>query len=92
MRFAIDGKRYDTDKMDTIWEGRQESGTGVHIEGIYMTPRSKRVFVKTYSIWDRGDGAVVGYRVHEAHSEEIGHLADKFDLDELFELLPDDSE
>jgi hypothetical protein len=57
-----------------------------------MTPKSKRGFVETDSIWDRGDGSVVGTRYHEAGQVEIGLLADEYQLEELFELLPDDSE
>jgi hypothetical protein len=91
-RFTLNGKRYDTGKMVTLWTGKDEVGTGVTRRGIYMTPKSKRVFVETHSIWDRGDGCTVGTRYHEADAEEIGFLADEYRLDELFALLPDDNE
>lgn len=44
-----------------------------------MTPRSHRVFVNTYSIWERGhSGEVVGDQWHEADAAEIARLADMF--------------
>ena len=90
-RFTIDGKRYDSDKMVDLGISTRERN-GVNIEGVYMTPNSKRVFVNTYSIWDRGDGRSVGDRWHEAGQSEIADLAQTHDCDELYDLLPDDSE
>ena len=90
-RYTIDGKRYDTSKMVDLGISTREDH-GVNIEAVYMTPRSKRVFVETYSIWDRGDGRVVGHRLHEADPTEIGKLAAEHRNDTLFALLADDSE
>ena len=90
-RYTINGRRYDTAEMQDLGITTREQH-GVKIVGVYLTKRSKRVFVETYSIWDRGDGCVVGGQLHEAGPEEIGYLADKHDSDELFKLLPDDSE
>ena len=90
-RFTIEGKRYDSDKMTDLDVSTRERN-GVNIEGVYMTPNSKRVFVNTYSIWDRGDGRIVGDRWHEASQSEIAALAQEHDCDELYDLLPDDSE
>jgi hypothetical protein len=79
MRFILDGKRWDTDKMEDLDCNTRENH-GVKIEGVYMTPKSRRVFVHTYSIWasGRNDGTVVGGQWHEADAEEIARLADEF--------------
>ena len=90
-RFSLEGKRYDTDKMIDLDISTRERG-GVNIVGVYMMPKSKRVFVRTHSIWDRGDGQIVGQRFHEAGMEEIGALAMQHNSDELMDLLPDGDE
>ena len=90
-RYTIEGKRYDTDRMIDLGISTREQH-GVSIEGVYMTPRSKRVFVETYSIWDCGDGSVVGGRLHEADMLEIADMADRHNCDALFARVPDDSE
>ena len=90
-RYTIDGRRYDTDKMTSLGISTNEQG-GVKITDVFITKRTKRVFVERYSIWDRGEGAVVGATLEEADREDIGWLADRFNCDELFALLPDDSE
>jgi hypothetical protein len=89
-RFTLNGKRYDTGRMVEISDDEVTTGTGTKRTGVYMTPRSKRVFVRTYSIWNRGDGCVVGERWHEADEYEIAALAESYE--ELMELVPDDSE
>jgi len=90
-RYTIEGKRYDTQKMVDLEISTLERH-GVKITGVYMTPRSKRVFVETHSIWDQGDGRVVGARLHEAGRREIAALAQEHDCEELYSLVPDDSE
>lgn len=79
MRFILDGKRWDTEKMEDLDIQTREHG-GHKIDGIYMTPKSHRVFVNTYSIWasGRNDGTVVGSQWHEADADEIARLADEF--------------
>ena len=91
-RFTLEGKRYDTGRMAEIWTGREEISTGVTRTGVWMTPRSKRIFVETHSIWDTGDGSIVGTRYHEAPIDEIAHLAEALDCSDLYDLVPDDSE
>ena len=81
-RFTIGGRRYDSDKMTDLDISTRERN-GVNIEGVYMTPNSRRVFVNTYSIWDRGDGQIVGDRWHEAYQSEIAEFAQQHDCDEL---------
>lgn len=92
MRFTIDGKRYDTTKMVCVDDDQRETSAGVYRNGVYMTPKSKRVFVHTASQWDRGDGVAVGDRLHEADLDEIAVLAQELESDELYDLLPDDNE
>jgi len=90
-RYTIGGKRYDTKKMVDLGISTREQH-GIAICGVFMTPCSKRVFVETYSIWDCGDGSVVGARLHQADREEIGHLAQEHDCQELYDLLPENSD
>jgi hypothetical protein len=88
MKFILDGKRWDTDKMEDLDIQTREEG-GNKINGIYLTPKSKRIFVNTYSIWasGRNDGTVVGDGWHEADADEIARLADRFG-GKLFSLVP----
>ena len=86
MRFSLAGKRYDTDKMDDLgltsrWQ------TGHRIVGVWITKKSKRVFVHRETQWQ-------GERDHvsEADPCDIRHLAERDDDDRLRDLLPDDSE
>lgn len=76
MKIIIDGRRWDTDKMEDLDISTRENG-GHKIQGIYMTPKSHRVFINTYSIWasSRNDGTVVGDQWHEADADEIARLA-----------------
>jgi len=88
MKFTLGTQVWDTDKMrDMDMSTREEHG--VKIDGVYMTPTTKRVFVQTYSIWDRGDGCVIGEQWHEANLSEIASLATRFDKAELLDLLED---
>lgn len=88
MKFILDGKRWDTDKMLALDISTRESG-GHSISGVYITPKTQRVFVNTYSIWasGRNDGTVIGSQWHEADADEIDHLADEFG-GKLLSLVP----
>jgi len=44
------------------WEGSDNCGTGRTREAIYVSPKARRCVVKTYSIWDNGNGQCVGDR------------------------------
>lgn len=90
MKFIVDGRQYDTDKMTDLGISTRENH-GVSIEGVYMTPKSKRVFVHTHSIWasGRNDGTVVGNQWHEADTFEIARLADEHDCEALLEMVPE---
>lgn len=93
MRFALEGRSYDTEKMADLGIVTRYNH-GVCIAGVYLTKRSKRVFVCTDSLWqdDNAPGCAIGQRWHQAESGEIGQLADTHDCDFLRELLPDDSD
>ena len=93
MRFTLNGKRYDTERMQTLGIATRKR-QHVSIEGVYLTKRSRRVFVWTDSDWEDRNrpGCCIGHRVHEADREEIARLAMEHDCDALYELLEDDSE
>ena len=61
MKITVDGKRYDLASMLALDIQRSEI-CGVRVEEVYFGPRSHRVIVHTYSIWESGrnDGTVVG--------------------------------
>ena len=89
-KFRLDGRTWDTDKMVDMGISTREEH-GVRICGVYMTPKTHRVFIETYSIWAsrRNDGTVVGEVWHEADLWEIQALADRFDCAELAALVTD---
>lgn len=45
--------------------GYNNTGTGTWITALYAGPRTGRKFIRTHSIWDRGDGATVGTTYRE---------------------------
>lgn len=61
---------------------------GIILRGVYLMPRSQRVIVHTYSIWDRGNGRVEGDSFSEADNDTIAGLAQEFDEERLAALLP----
>jgi hypothetical protein len=71
----LDGTAKRMSLPKPCWTGRDEIGTGVYREAIYIGPRSKRVVVETDSRWDNGHGVSVGTRYHEADPNEIAQLA-----------------
>lgn len=48
----------------------QQTYTGVWVTGLYSGPRTGRKFVRTYSIWDRGDGQTTGTTYRELDEAE----------------------
>ena len=38
------------------WEGSDKYGTGVTLEAIFVSSRTSRCVIQTYSIWDNGNG------------------------------------
>ena len=49
----------------------QEDYTGVWITGLYIGPRTKRMFVRTHSIWDDGHGRNVGTTYQEIDRSQM---------------------
>lgn len=45
--------------------------TGVWITALYLGPRTGRMFRRSHSIWDRGDGATVGTTYRELSMPEF---------------------
>lgn len=59
--------------------GQSNGGTGVWITALYAGPRTGRKFVRSHSMWDRGDGCTVGTTYREidesqylAYCERVG--------------------
>lgn len=50
--------------------GYNNAGTGVWITALYAGPRTGRKFIRTNSIWDRGDGCNVGTTYRELDESE----------------------
>lgn len=48
-----------------------EDYTGSWIIAMYYGPRSGRCFLETYSIWDAGDGSIIGTRIEEVTKPEL---------------------
>lgn len=87
---TIDGTRYDLSGMTRINCKHRESG-GVSLEGAWYGPRSKRLIVETYSIWQRGNsGECVGteYAVYEPGGEGYGRAVQY--CEENGGVFPDD--
>lgn len=49
---AIDGKRYNLASMVNLHISDPNYGTGIKLESVHLMPRSKRLVVETYSIWE----------------------------------------
>lgn len=60
-----------------VSSGRREDETGVWIEAIYSGPRTGRKFVRTYSIWDAGNGRTVGTTYREMDESEYLRLCER---------------
>jgi len=85
----INGKRYNLGAMTDLDIGDPDWGTGIKLKGVYLMPKSKKVIVHTYSIWEnpRTHGCY-GDRYHIASQEEVANLADIFGDERLLELVP----
>jgi hypothetical protein len=89
MKLVVEGRRYNTDRMIDLGISTREEH-GVSIKGVWITPRSRRVVVLTYSIWQRGNsGECIGQTVHIANAAEIEGLAHRFGTPELVALVPE---
>jgi hypothetical protein len=90
MEAIINGRRYNLDKCCKVDGASGPYGTGITLEGVYVTPNSKEVIVHTYSIWQRRGttGECVGDVYHIADEWETAGLASRFG-GELVELVPE---
>jgi hypothetical protein len=63
--------------------------TGVSLEQVYLMPKSKRVILETYSIWEnRQTHGCIGTRYHIANPDTIARLyAESLD-ERLINLIP----
>lgn len=61
-----------------LWEGRIQTGTGITLEAIYRGARTGRMFVRSYSIWQRSDGTgrLEGTTYAEIDRDEYLNLCD----------------
>ncbi|KKL87969.1 hypothetical protein LCGC14_1929370 [marine sediment metagenome] len=85
-------KRYNLASMTKLGLSVREGAwaTGVSLEEVYLMPRSKRVILETYSIWeDQRTHGCVGIRYHIAGIDTIAQLADRTGNDQLMELVPE---
>lgn len=91
MKIIVEGKRYDTSKMQEVIDEQRTQGhsNGVTLLGAFVT-KSKRVLVVTDSVWESGrnDGSCVGTTGHFADEDEIARLADRYG-GELESLVPE---
>ncbi|MEK6751605.1 MAG: hypothetical protein AABZ00_05005 [Chloroflexota bacterium] len=91
MKLIVDGKRYDTGKMQQVIDEQRKQGhsNGVTLLGAFLT-KDKRVLVVTDSVWESGrnDGTCVGTTGHFADADEIARLADRYG-GELEDLVPE---
>ena len=87
---AIDGKRYNIASMMDIGLSDRNWGTGISLKHTYLMPRSRRVILHTYSIWENPrTHCCYGDSYSVADDMVIARLADKFGNDHLMNLLPE---
>jgi hypothetical protein len=60
-----------------LWEGRRQLSAGITLEAIYRGPRSGRMFIRTYSQWDNGNGACKGPLYTEIDQAEYIYYCEK---------------
>lgn len=84
-------KRYNLASMTPLNISVREGAwaTGVSLEQVYLMPRSKRIILETYSIWeDRRTHGVVGRQYRIADTDTIARLAERTGDERLLELVP----
>jgi len=74
---------------EPVWEGIEETGTGVSLRAVYFGTRSRRIVCERHSAWDRGDGRSRGtyYTLHEPGDADYPDLLGL--LDDLDVEIPD---
>ena len=90
VKIIVEGKRFDTDRLIHINPGRRQVGTGITRENVWLAPRSRRVIVETYSVWENPQThGVYGTSYHIATASEIAALAAETGDERLMELVPE---
>ena len=82
VKFTVDGRRWDSSKMTCISDDKVETSTGRGRDGVYMTPKSHRVFIDGYTCWEKEEDSW-----WEADAEEIAALANEYPT--LLDLVPE---
>lgn len=85
-------RRYNLASMTRLGISLRESSwaTGVSLEDCYLMPRSKRIILHTYSIWQRGNsGEVTGDQYRVAETDTIAMLYDRTRDERLLPLIPE---
>lgn len=67
--------------------GPSDLGAGVWITGLYISPRSRRMFLRTYSIWMKEDGSIVGTRVRELDQSDFLDYCQRVDINPPVEAV-----
>jgi len=85
-------KRYNLASMTPLNISVREGawGTGVSLEQVYFMPRSKRVIMETYSVWEnRQTHGVTGRQYCIADANTIAHLAERTGDERLVAMVPE---
>lgn len=79
-RITINGTRYDLSGMTRLDYAERENH-GVSVTDVWYGPRSHRLIVRTYSVWQRSDGCCEGaqYAVYEPGTEDYGRWVERLE-------------
>lgn len=80
----LDGEAERVTLPAPFWSGSASGpahSTGVWITALYLGPRTGRMFRRSHSIWDRGDGATVGTTYRELTLPEMLACCDRIGAD-----------
>ena len=72
-------------EYEHLGKGCKDWESGVSLLAIWRGPRTGRTFIGTYSIWDNGRGAHVGYRVVEVDKQAYLRACDMAGIDPSIE-------
>ena len=85
-------RRYNLASMTKLGIHIREGAyaTGVSLEEVYLQPRSRRVVMETYSIWEnQRTHCCEGTHYHLADAETIAQLAERTGNEQLLALVPE---
>ncbi|MDD5338173.1 MAG: hypothetical protein PHG35_02010 [Dehalococcoidales bacterium] len=84
-------RRYNLASMISLNISVREGAwaTGVSLKNAYLMPKSKRVILETYSIWEnRATHGCIGTQYHIASPETIARLYQETSDERLVALIP----